>query len=261
MSRPSEVGREAATYVYGVTRRLSSDDLPTRDAVEENGAPVRAVPHGELCAVVRDHEGGEVVGRRAELMDHTTVVEGLARDRAVLPLQFGVVFPGDEAVRTEMLAPHHDALSDQLTELDGLVEVGLKGFYDQETVLREIVASRSDIASLREQTAAGAGYQAQVRLGELVAGAFSEVRDRDAAAIDARLRPLAAEVRRRQPPAERGCFDASFLVAAEELSAFDEEVAAVDRDAGDRVTFSYVGPLPPYHFVDLRLSTPAADAG
>jgi len=43
----------------------------------------------------------------------------------------------------------------------------------------------------------------------------------------------------------------AFLVDAAKESDFDEAVQSLDQDFGDRLMFKYVGPVPPYNFVNI----------
>jgi len=47
--------------------------------------------------------------------------------------------------------------------------------------------------------------------------------------------------------------NAAFLVDKSQEQAFDATVQALREAQGERQIFQYVGPLPPYNFVDIEL--------
>jgi len=48
--------------------------------------------------------------------------------------------------------------------------------------------------------------------------------------------------------------NASFLVDRGQIEAFDAEVQQLGELHADRLIFQYVGPLPPYSFVNISVS-------
>src|ERR671938_295748 len=88
-------------------------------------------------------------------------------------------------------------------------------------------------------------YPQRLRLGEAIAGALDARRQRDADSILARLRPLAEAD-------ARLALVASFLVDRGRVEAFDEAMDRLARAHEGRITFKYLGPLPPHSFVSLQ---------
>ena len=109
---------------------------------------------------------------------------------------------------TSSCAPQHDELGGRLAALDGKVQLTVKGVYDEEALLRGVVAGSPAIAKLRERVRAlpeAAGYYERIRLGELIAAeveraARARRRARARAARAARGR-VPARSRRRRPTA------------------------------------------------------------
>ncbi len=99
--------------------------------------------------------------------------------------------------------------------------------------------------------APGLSLGERVRLGEGVARALEAKREVDARAVLEELAPLAVEIRVEEEPIEGIVVKAAFLVDGANLAAFDETIERVARERASRMTFKYVGPLPPHDFVDL----------
>jgi hypothetical protein len=210
----------------------------------------RAIVHGELAAIVDDAAAGPVAAT-ALLRAHSRILESTAATATVLPVRFGTAMRSDAAVVEEFLRPQHDALAARLARLDGKVQLSVKASYEEEALLRGVVAASPGIAKLRERVQAlpeAAGYYQRIRLGELVSAEVDAARERDAGLVLARLRPLAVEATR-EPPSTPDCaVNAAFLVEREAIDAFSRAVAALGVEVAGRMHLRYIGPLPPYSF-------------
>ena len=141
-------GAKPAKYVYGV---IPADSRARPKGSGIGGKSLRLVASGELAAITSDVPEGPLEAGRDELMAHSQVLaESLDAARAVLPMRFGVVMPSDDSVRKELLDAFRPDLESQLDEMDGKIEMNLKGIYDEAAVLREVVAENREIAALRE---------------------------------------------------------------------------------------------------------------
>lgn len=235
---------EAPAYVYGVTWA----DGARHGAQGVGEAAVRVVEHGELAALVSALPSADIRARRRDLLRHAEVLQQAFERNAVLPLGFGTVFASDGDVVADLLEPRYEELVGLLQSLDGLVELTVRALYDESGVLAAIVQDEPRIAALR-----GSSNPAnQVALGEAVAQALAERRERDADEIVASLSSLAREVAVEERVAEFEVVRAAFLVEQSGVDEFDaqtEELAAVH---GGVIRFKLTGPLPPHHFVAER---------
>ena len=232
----------AEVYVHGVTR------TGERGAIE--GAGARAVVDGELAAIVTDAAGDT---RAADLMRrHWRVLEAIAEQATVVPVQFGTAMAGEEAVAGQFLAPRRHSLESQLASFEGKVQLTLKGTYDEAVLLRSIIEGSPHVARLRERVrglSEAAGHFERVRLGELVAAEVDQVRARDAEALHARLDGLAVAISREPASGLQAAVNSAFLVERGRADEFAGAVDAAAQELGDRVELRLLGPLPPYSFV------------
>ena len=229
-------------YVHGVTRAGESGAI--------QGAGARAVVDGELAAIVTDAAGDT---RAADLMRrHWRVLEAIAEQATVVPVQFGTAMAGEDAVAGEFLAPRRDSLEAQLASFEGKVQVSLKGSYDEAVLLRSIIEGSPAVAQLRERVrglSEAAGHFERVRLGELVSAEVEQVRARDAEALHARLDGLAVATSREPASGLQAAVNSAFLVERGRADEFARAVDAAAQELGDRVELRLLGPLPPYSFV------------
>jgi len=216
------------------------------------GAVVEPIAFEGLAALTSPVADTNVRARRRDLMAHSDVLTKTVEQGPVLPLQFGIVFRDADAVVSDFLQPRKKELEQLLRELDGKVELRVKGFYVEEAILAEIIAENRRIARLREATRTqpdGTAYGAKIELGELVAAELRARAQRDASAILQRLRPLAERVEIADQPVEHQVLRASFLVERDRVGDFDEAMNDLARDQEGRIHFKYLGPLPPHSFV------------
>ena len=251
VAEPPSAGNARGELVYGVVRAGTS---MAGTPAGFGGAPVRAVAHGDVAALVSSVGHGDLRATRRDLVNHSAVLEHVLADGPVLPVRFGTVLQDEEAVVSDLLEPHARELEALLSRFEGLVELRVKAFYVEKEVLREVVRSNPGIARLREsvrELPEAASYAHRLRLGEAVARAVEAERAADADAILGRLRPLSENVVVEREPASGLVLAASFLVARRGIDEFDAAMNELAERFDGRIRFKYLGPLPPHSFVSL----------
>jgi hypothetical protein len=243
-----------AKYVYGVVPAGDRTRVPAEGLGGEAVGVIRA---GRVGALASDVPGERIEAGREELLAHSRVLEAaLAEFGALLPMRFGIVMPGEAAVRDELLEPHRAQLEAQLDEMAGRFEMSLKALYDEAAILIEIVTESREAAALRDAIAAAppdATYPERIRLGELIAAGLASKRQNDEQAIVDRLGPLAIATDVGAPIHERMAVNAAFLLDAEHVKRFDEELERLAAESHPRIGFRLTGPLPPHSFVELEV--------
>jgi len=188
-----------------------------------------------------------------EVRAHWRVIEAAAASATVLPVRFATVLAGDRAVVEQLLEPQADRLTELLRSLAGRVQLAVKGEYDEEVLLREIVRETPAVSALRERVSTrpeAASYYDRIRLGELVSGEIGRRRTRDQQLALAAFEGHAEASVANEPRSANGAFDLAFLVSRDKVDAFGAPVRALSEALGDRIRLRYLGPLPPYSFVD-----------
>lgn len=240
----------SATYVYG----LVPADTQLPDELHGLGptGEVAAVTHGELAALVGDVPTDQPLGTRDDLLAHEQVVDTVAADTTVLPMRFGAVLASRDAVVEELLAPHHDQFVAIMSELADRVQYTLRARYDEQAVLREVLAERPEVRELRERVQGkpeDATYYDRIRLGELVVAAIEERRGSDAAVLHERLEQLAVAMATHEPGTPEEVVHTAFLVERAQHEQFEAAVEELDSELRGRIELRLLGPLAPYDFV------------
>ncbi|MEN3281138.1 MAG: hypothetical protein V7607_2278 [Solirubrobacteraceae bacterium] len=240
-------------YVYGV---LSASDAARATETGVDGRAVRTTTYEGLAALVSDVHGDALAAAR-EVRAHWRVLDEASRDATVLPVRFGTVMEGEDAVRRQLLEPNADRLGGLLRELGGRVQLNVKGDYDEDVLLRDVVARSPSIAALRERVRTrpdAAAYYDRIQLGEMVAAEIARRREDDEAAALVQLQPLAVGARAEQSSSAQA-FNLAFLVERDCVEEFGGAVAELGEQVGERISIRYIGPLPPYSFADVELAT------
>jgi hypothetical protein len=238
-----------AAYVYGLVgadTRLPDDLIGLGPS-----GKVSTIVHGDVAAIVSDVPVDRPLGTRDDLLAHESVVDTVAASAAVLPMRFPAVVE-EEGVVEELLAPHHDRFVTALGELEGRVQYTLKGRYEQDVVLREVLEGDPEIQALQAEVRdlpEDATYHQRLRLGELVVGALEERRDGEAADLVERLEPHAVGVVEHQPGQPDDVVNAAFLVEREHAQEFEDAVEQLGEQLHGRMRLRLLGPLAPYDFV------------
>jgi hypothetical protein len=137
------------------------------------------------------------------------------------------------------------------------VQVSVKGDYDEDALLREVVTASPRVATLRDRVrsmAPAAGYYDRIELGEMVAGEIGRRQAADAQIALERLEPHAVAARSEAPAGTNQAFNLAFLVERDGIEGFSHAVSELADAMVDRVAIRYVGPLPPYSFAEGELS-------
>jgi hypothetical protein len=240
-------------YLYCIIR-CSEPRQFTNRGIGERGDVVHTVHFMTLAAVVSESPVVEYDSSRRNMMAHTVVLEEVMREFTVLPVRFGTVAPRSEAVEEQVLKRRYGELNGLIEEMEGRVELGLKAIWYEEVIFRDIVEENQAIRRLRDSLTgrtAEETYYDRIRLGEMVEAGMNKKRDEEAERILQRLRPLVYKTRANKVITDRMVLNAAFLVDKDHEAEFDQAVQQLDAELGKRLMFKYVGPVPPYNFVNV----------
>lgn len=240
-----------AAYVYGILPadvELASDLRGVGDPPGE----VRIVRSGDLAALVSDIDPARPLGSPEDLAVHKEILDASAADAPVLPLRFGAVLASDDAVAHELLGEHSDEFADALRELDGRAEYVVKGRYDEQAILAEILAENPEAARLRDQTRDAepdATRDAQIRLGEIVNDAVTEKRGKDTRALGNAMADHCEASLVRDPTHELDAVHVAFLARVEQEKQIEDVISDLAERWQGRVDLRLLGPMAAYDFV------------
>ncbi|TRV81102.1 GvpL/GvpF family gas vesicle protein [Streptomyces sp. 130] len=243
-------------YVYAITRA----ETPLPDGLGGVGGPparLRTVRRGRLAAVVSDAPP-DLRARRRDLLAHQDLLLRLMDEGPVLPMRFGMVAPGQDAVERQ-LAAGEDGHVAALERLAGCHEINVKALA-AEDALAEVVAEDATVRKLREAARRRPGYETSLRLGEAVAASLARRAAEAGRRVLRELTPRARAVA--AGPEVQGCaLNVSFLVEREAGDAFLARARRFAADHRGHVELRLAGPLPCYSFVSAETRPVPAGGG
>jgi hypothetical protein len=217
---------------------------------------VRILTYDDLAAVVSDATHAQYAISRENLLAHQRVITQAMTRSDVLPVAFGTVAESDQQVQEQLLKREADALHQALDSVGGRIELDLSVLWNEERLFAEIVAENDDIRALRDSLAGQspeATHYERIQLGEMIAAAIQRKSEAEAASLLDALEPLAVDAKVNENQSDMMLLNAAFLVDKTQQQVFDAKVQALEEAQTGRQVFRYVGPLPPYNFVDIRL--------
>jgi hypothetical protein len=240
-------------YVYafvraGALKRFRHEGVGNADAtvVEGDG----------IAAIVSPVKTMDMKLKRRDLHRHLGVIESAFQSTTVIPCAFGTIVESPAELEDGVLVGARDDLLEGFERLDGTVQMNVKATYDEEELLREIVATDPQVLELRERTrgAGEAAHADRVLLGEIVAARIDERTERDAARLVEALASRSVDVA--LEPADRGAaLKASFLVERKSLGRFESALEEIARAEQPLLRFEAIGPLPPTAFAASYVSS------
>jgi hypothetical protein len=241
-------------YVYGVCSAGALPALPRG----VDGIPVQLFDHGSLRALISRLDE-PLSATPGAVRAHWRVLSDVIGEAMVLPLRFGTVVEGEE-VAGRLLEQNEADLTRLLDELDGVVQVAVKGQYRGQAALHELVRASPEVRALRERlrrSRGGGSAAEQIRLGELVVSELLRLRQADTrVALDV-LQPQSVSFVEEPAAGDEAAFNLAFLIERDRALVFGRAVGRLRRRLQDRIDIRYLGPLPPFSFVDLDLGVGA----
>jgi hypothetical protein len=240
-------------YVYAIVACEEPHEFKTR-GIGERGDLVRTINYRRIAAVVSDSATSEYDNSRRNMMAHMLVLEEAMEHFTLLPVRFGTVAANAHELEQRLLTPRYEELTGLLEQMRDRIELGLKAFWHEGAALEEVVRDNEPIRRMRDSLngrSLAESYYDRIRLGEAVEKALAQKRARDEEAILSRIRPFVHKTRANKIVSDRMVLNAAFLVDREHGPEVDEAVRKLDAELNDRLMFKYVGPVPPYNFVNI----------
>ncbi len=242
-------------YIYAIVASDEERDYgPVGIGDQKN--EVHTVCYKGIGAVVSESPIVKYPVTRANTLTHQRVMEEVMRNSPMLPVRFGTVGEGIGPIREKVLKARHTELKESLEYVRDKIELGLKALWkDKETPFDEIVEENKDIRLLRDRLLSKKGRprRDQIRLGEMVMKAFDAKRVREERAILDFFDGVWVEQKKNRPFGSQMITNTAFLVHRDREKEFDDRVEKASNRYDGKITFKYVGPVPPCNFVEISI--------
>ena len=232
-SPTTSVGLEGQ-YVYCIIETNEARNFGSMGIGERNDSVI-TISYKDLSAVVSSVPMAKYVVSRKTILAHEKVIEKVMEDYTVLPVRFYTVAPNAEEIRN-LLRKRYLEFKRLLREMDNKVELGLKCLWkDMNTILNEVVEESKN----REAT------------DRIIKLALQGKKAGEGEPIIKQLGKISGNFFLNQTYGDDMLMNAAFLVDKSREKEFDNEVAQLAAQYKDRIKFKYIGPAPPYSFVNI----------
>jgi len=210
-----------------------------------------------LSAVISNTPMTKYSLSRENLIAHEKVIEKVMKEFTVLPVRFCTIADSVDEIRS-VLGRRNREFKSLLRDMDGKVELGLKAMWKDIKVIYKEIADSSEIKGEKKKSlpAGGQGKQGldqQIKAGKLVEKLLGKKKEEDGDEILTHLKRSAYDIALGKLLHERMFLNASFLVDKSREMEFDTLVDELDERHKNRVQLKYVGPVPPYNFVNITI--------
>ncbi|MEK6758201.1 MAG: GvpL/GvpF family gas vesicle protein [Deltaproteobacteria bacterium] len=244
---------EEGNYIYciiGTDQTINYGPL----GIGGRGDTVSTLGYQGISCVISKSPLPNYVLSRENLMAHQLVIEKVMKEHTVLPVRFSTIAASAEDIRG-FLRKRHVEFRNLLVDMDNKVELGLKVMWkNMAPVFGEIANANKDVKRLKDKIAANSiekTYNDRITLGELVVTGLRKKKEGDAEGILGVLSPIAVDMRTNKLHGDNMLINAAFLVDGKMAKEFDSRVQELDENLKDNMKFKYVGPVPPFNFVNI----------
>ena len=240
-------------YLYAIITPASNGwEL---SAIGLDGGDVFAITNGGVSAVVSGVPE-KIRPERRQLAAHQEVLKRLMLEAsAVLPVSFGVVADGPEAIR-RILSRNQKPFLEQLRRVAGLVEMGLRVTWDVPNIFEYFVHTHPELRVTRDRFFGGhrePTQDAKIEIGRLFDRLLMEDREAHTERVVEILTPSCVEIKPLKPHSEREAVNLACLVGRHEQKQFEAAVFEGAKLFDNSYVFDYNGPWAAHNFVDMRL--------
>ncbi len=245
-------------YLYCVIKEKKPRKF---DILGQDEKEVYTINEGNLAIAVSDSEITEYLFIREHLITHQKVIEEIMKKGYdVLPVRFGTVAKSEKDIREKILKAKRKEFLETFPITEGRVELGLRALWkDMPGIFQEIIAENKAIQLAKQEAQKNPNQFKIAAVGELVEKALRAKRENDAQKILSPLKKLAVDFKERElikssePMKDSMILSSAFLVPKKNEKEFDKRVGALIKEYDKRIKFIYVGPIPPFNFIELHL--------
>jgi hypothetical protein len=251
-----EVTTKQGKYIYCVMESGGPQSFGPF-GIGGRGDQLHTICFNGVAALVSDAPLGKYRVSRENSLAHEKAIETVMAEYAVLPVRFATVAEDEEKVG-RILQKEHDRFKDLLDNIKNKTELSLKTIFKEEVIYKYILEKYEDIRVLKGKIATLApekSHNQRREIGRMVEEALQREKQIVKDDIINILSPLAVEVKTNNTYGELMIINAAFLVEKGKEADFDRQVQQLGGKYAGKATFKYVGPLPPFNFVNISINT------
>lgn len=242
-------------YLYCLIESPGGEEvfLPMQEEME---GTIDLLTYRDIAAVVSEAPFNPVRITEENCLAHERVLLEVMRHFTVVPFQFGTVSPHANSVKG-LLKENYTRIKRALKDLKQKSEFTVNAYWiNMKAVFSEILKEHPKIARFKDEIKKRPQedtYKKRIVIGQMVAEAIDEKKKMLGDKILTPLKRSCPDYLLQGLCGDAMVFHAAFLVSNSQKETFEAGLYELGKAMEGSVDFAYMGPLPPYHFVNLRL--------
>lgn len=228
-------------------------------------SPVLQVAHGDFAVLISEEPMQKYPLMRHFLMAHQIVNEEALQFQPILPIKFCTMAESEDQILEQVLKRQDriEVFHQAFAEVRGRHEYGLRARWcNPEQVLADFGNTDKKVKQAKErfsQLSTETRHTALVDIGHLVKEALETKKNQIAKALLQTLTPIAVQAKQNKVMGDQNILNAAFLIAQEKQALFDETINALATKYDNELQFKYIGPIPPFNFVEIVIQWESAN--
>ncbi|MDP2934807.1 MAG: GvpL/GvpF family gas vesicle protein, partial [bacterium] len=186
---------------------------------------------------------------------HQKVNEVVMKDYDIVPMAFGIIAPSvDEVLR--ILERAYLQFKMALKNITGKAEFTVQVWWNPQKILEELANTNLEIQKLKQELSSKGtilGMPIKLKLGKLIQKEAETCRQTFINDIHAFLRNLSLDSTSNKLIDEEMIANFSFLIEKAREPELDKKMQELGKKYERGLKFKYIGPMPPYSFVNINL--------
>jgi len=248
-------GRTIYGFIHGGKQRRF-------DNIGIDGREVYTLPFENISALVSSlpRKGFADLPKEALLQNLTvyqSVIEKVMTDHPVIPVKFGTLLDGDEAV-IGVLKRGKDRIAQSLLEMENKIELDVMALWPDLNAIMTEIGQSDEIKMIKENAAEQSEkdvLEMRINAGKMVKALLDQKRESLQSVIMPPLLDMAEKHCIHALMDDGMIMNAAFLIKRKDAARLEGVVAGLDRHFEDRINFRIIGPLPPYSFRTFEVKT------
>jgi hypothetical protein len=224
--------------------------------IGKRGDIVSTIGFNDISAVISSSPVTKYVINPENLTAHEKVIEEVMKDYTVLPVRFCTIANSAEEIRT-FLRRRYGEFKGMLKDMDNKVELGLKAkWMDMQKIFTEIADQEPNVKETRirvEERPGDHDTGEKIALGKAVKASLERKKAVEGDKILREFKRVAVDIRKNDLVGDDMFLNAVFLIDRIMEKQFDYLVEDLAEKYKERAHFKYVGPAPPFNFVNIEM--------
>lgn len=245
-------------YIYSIIKR--KDETKIFGSIGINNRAVKFLYYRDIAAIVSNTP---IINfnrlDKKELTKfvtiHQKVNEEVMKFYDIVPMSFGIIAPNADKV-LHILEKAYFQFEIALEKIAGKIEFVVQVYWERKKIVNELINTDSEIQKLRQELSFKRGILGmpiKLKLGKALQQKAEEHREIYVRNIQKFLGNLACDWTSNKLIEDEMIANFSFLIKRVHESELDRRMAELGKKYKKELNFKYIGPMPPYSFVNINL--------